>query len=619
MTQSTRRVMALLLCAAGAGLVVGAQSPGYPLPTGTNVLIGRVLDIGNDQPVAGAAVTLSGNFDKDGKPVQTLPREASASTNAGKNVYTTSDGYFVFRGLPAGRYTLAIRAFGYQNNDYPADVIEIAESATPTSTEMYVWKHGAIGGQVVDDKGDPVVGLPVSALRRRVLAGALSLQQEGTPAITDDRGIYRISLLPPGAYVVGVLPTVTSLPANLAAEIDARAANPQSAFNLTSALIRGGVGLVRVGEGQRIGDSVLVRSGPALPLSPQGEPLGYASTYYPGTGNPDEAAVITLGSGESRDNVDVPLRFSTTVPVSGRLIGPTGPMANVAVRLHSAGLERSSFDTPGSTQGITNAGGVFTIAGVMPGEYRLSAAFSYGDDPTGGENISLWAAGTVSVGDEPVSGITLTMRPGVTISGRVVFEGAADPVPPMEGSIPVFLQPSGATMWRTFPARVGRDGTFTSIGDPPGRYILNAYSPPGWSVQTMTLNGSELVDDLIEIRDRDVTGLVLTYSRMATRIAGTVSDAGADILVFSADGASWRDGVFATRRVRRVKATSANAYEVNGMAPGEYYVAAVSAKLTADWQTPEFLQRLTAGATRIRLGAGEQKTLNLSVITPRVR
>ncbi|HQX81036.1 MAG TPA: carboxypeptidase-like regulatory domain-containing protein [Vicinamibacterales bacterium] len=623
MTQSARRAMALLLCAAGVSHVLGAQSPGYPLPKGTNVLIGRVIDIGTDRPVAGAAVTLLGNFDENGKPVQALPRDASASTNAGKNVFTTSEGYFVFRELPAGRYFIAIRAFGYQNNDYPPNVVEVVESTSPASTELYVWKHGAIRGQVTDDKGDPVVGMPVYALRRQVIAGKVFVQQQ-SEGVTDDRGVYRISLLPPGSYVVGVLPTVTSVPANLAGELDARAANPQSAFNLTSVLIRGGVS-ARAGEGQRLGDSVLQRSGPALPLSPKGEPLGYANTYYPGTGNPDDATVIAIGSGESRDNVDVTVRFATTVTVSGMLMGPSGPMASVAVRLHPAGIERSSYDTPGSTQGITDGAGVFAIAGVMPGEYQASAAYSYGDDRAGAENISLWARTPISVGEESIAGLTLTMRPGVTFSGRVVFEGSADPVPPMEGTIPVFLQPAGATLWRSFPARVAPDGTFTSIGDPPGRYILNAYSPPGWSVQTLTLNGNELVDDLIEIGDRNVSGLVLTYSRIATRIAGTVSgvtgttNPGTDVFVFSADGAAWREGLFATRRVRRVKMTSARTFEVSDMAPGEYYIAAVSTKLTGNWQTPEFLERLTAGATRITLAPKEQKTLNLSVITPRAR
>lgn len=624
MTQPRRRAIALLLSAAGVSHVLAAQSPGYPLPKGTNVLIGRIIDIGTERPVAGASVTLSGNFDASGKPAQTLPRDASSATNAGKNVYTTSEGYFVFRDLPAGRYVIALRAFGYQNNDYPPNVVEVAESAQPTSTALYVWKYGAIGGQVIDERGEPLVGMPVSALRRQVVGGKLILLPQGEPALTDDRGIYRIALLPPGSYAVGVLQTVTSLPANLAAELDARAANPQAAFNLTSILIRGGI-LVRIGEGQRVGDSVLQRTGSPLPLSPTGEPLGYAHSYHPGTGNPEDAAVITLGSGESRNNVDVPVRFSSTVTVSGVLVGPDGPMPNVAVRLLSNAGDPSSFDRPGATHAITDAGGVFTLLGVTPGEHELSAAYSYGDEPNVTESASFWARTTVSVGDRPIAGLILTMRPGVTISGRAIFEGSTDPVPPHQGRIPVSLQPLGATSWRSFPATIRPDGTLVSVGDPPGRYIVNAFSPVGWFIQTMTLDGRELVDDIIELGDRNVTGLVLTYAPIATRISGTVSattgttDSGTDVFVFSADGATWRQGIFTSRRVRRVKATSANFYEVSGMAPGDYYVAAVNTKFTVNWQTPEFLEQLTAGATRITLAASEQKTLSLRAITPRER
>ena len=51
------------LCAAGflvlGGALVRAQVPALPpIPKGTNVLFGRVLEIGTSQPVGGAVVTL---------------------------------------------------------------------------------------------------------------------------------------------------------------------------------------------------------------------------------------------------------------------------------------------------------------------------------------------------------------------------------------------------------------------------------------------------------------------------------------------------------------------------------------------------------------------------------
>ena len=54
-------------------------------------------------------------------------------------------------------------------------------------------------------------------------------------------------------------------------------------------------------------------------------------------------------------------------------------------------------------------------------------------------------------------------------------------------------------------------------------------------------------------------------------------------------------------------ATSAGAYEFIGLAPGEYYVAAVSPRYASAWDDPVFLDALTAGATKIRLDSGRQR------------
>ena len=98
MTRTALR--ALLFVALGATLL-RAQAPAPPMPAGTNVLLGRVLEVGTDAPVGGAMVTLIGHFDASGKPAALSPivgREVPPTLN----VMTTADGYFVFRNLPAG-------------------------------------------------------------------------------------------------------------------------------------------------------------------------------------------------------------------------------------------------------------------------------------------------------------------------------------------------------------------------------------------------------------------------------------------------------------------------------------------------------------------------------------
>ncbi len=88
------------------------------------------------------------------------------------------------------------------------------------------------------------------------------------------------------------------------------------------------------------------------------------------------------------------------------------------------------------------------------------------------------------------------------------------------------------------------------------------------------------------------------------------------MIVFPADSNAWREGIFTSRRARKVHATSAGAYDIATLAPGDYYLAAVSTRLALNWQDPEFLERLIAGATRVTLGAEDEKTVPLRTITP---
>ena len=55
------------------------------------------------------------------------------------------------------------------------------------------------------------------------------------------------------------------------------------------------------------------------------------------------------------------------------------------------------------------------------------------------------------------------------------------------------------------------------------------------------------------------------------------------------------------------------------LAPGDYYVTAVSARQTPGWQDPQFLERLIPGAVKVTVGDGEEKTVALKIFIPRGR
>ena len=100
----------------------------------------------------------------------------------------------------------------------------------------------------------------------------LSRAGEG-PAVTDDRGEYRIAQLAPGDYTAGILSTTTTLPESVAAALDPSVANRDTYVATTRELAQSGffrtwgcpTCISNSHEGHHVAGFVLQRPGVPLP------------------------------------------------------------------------------------------------------------------------------------------------------------------------------------------------------------------------------------------------------------------------------------------------------------------------------------------------------------------
>jgi len=608
-------------------LAGGQTIPASAAPSGprTGLIVGQVVDAMSDAPIPDAIVLIN------------LPRYSSTlPTTPYGRVLADGEGRFFFSDLVAGDYYLEASQQGYVAGQYgqqkpmgQSQLLSLAEGERRTDVKLRVWKYAVISGTVLDEADEPVVGVSVRALGRTVLGGKVQygttqVREDLVPtAVTDDRGVFRLSQLLPGTYVIAVPSTQNTAPVAFLSGQNSTA---------RSELFMAGVGEVTpVGQPGTLqnGDVALLTSS-RMQVPPAGSTTGrmsiYRTAFYPSATTAGDAMPITVRSGDERSDVAITLRPVPAVRVSGRLVMPDGsappPMglflsgeASKDLIVRRPPPNNGNFDTAVS---LTDASGRFTFLGVPPGEYVLQQSSPFLSRALQTGEPTYWVSQTVTVGTADITDMVVQARPALHVDGRCVYRSVAGAEKPPIGSVS-FETPFGEPgQFFVQTIRTSGDLRFETFAG-AGTYFIHPTENRGWFVQSVMVDGKDYTDRLFELHE-DTTSIVITFTDQPNRITGTVKDARgaasgtAVVLAFPVDRQRWTGYGTSPRELVSAITSPAGAYTIPNLPPGDYHVIAVRADDADDWQDPKVLDVLSNRATKIKVSGGDQtRTLDLTV------
>ena len=539
-------------------------------PTGTARISGRVVAADTGSPIRRAQINVNA-------------REAQFN----RSVTTDSDGRYEFASLPAGRYRLFVDKAGYVALEYgqarPFEAgkpLDIADGQALEKIDFSLPRGSAITGRITDEFGDPITDVQVQALRYQFLNGERQLVNAGRSAQTDDLGAYRIFGLMPGDYVVRA-----SMRPNMS----------------------GG------------------------PRGADVEPIGYPGTYYPGVTDVSQAQTVTAALGQELSSIAFPLVPARLSRISGTVMGSDGrplPGAMVMIRARSSGgmgALRMNIVNGGTNQ--VRPDGSFQLTNVPPGDYVLDVQ-QRPQMMRGMQDINLsqleFASMPVSVSGGDIDNLTIVTTPGVTVSGRVAYQGQGAPkatqsmqviaVPPSGGPSPIGMLLNAKALGG---GRVGQDNTFELRGIAGPQMLRVQGVPPGWTLKSITMDGIDITDAAYDFKPgNNMTGLVVTITDRVTDVTGAVRDARGQpatdyvLVAFSEDTKLWGPQ---SRYVQTTRPNQNGTFSIKGLPPGRYLAAVVPALENGLQNDPAVLEQLRPRAQSFSLSDGQMLNLNLEM------
>jgi protocatechuate 3,4-dioxygenase beta subunit len=386
---------------------------------------------------------------------------------------TDQDGFYRIANVAPGSYEVTPLAPAFVSADWKEPKnksVIVGEDENVENINFALVRGGVITGRVTDADGRPVIQQQVNIFRVEIFAQQSQPRQvfASGSVQTDDRGIYRVFGLMPGRYKV---------------------AAGRSEETYTPGSFRSSNKLV----------------------------------FSPDVTDQDKATVIEVGEGTEAKDIDITLgRTLQTFAVAGRVVdGEKGlPVPNLRLGFQRNVGQRFEFVSVVVT---TNSQGDFVAEGLIPGKYE----FYLFPNQNGGmrvENVAL------DIIDQDVSGVTVKLVQGASLSGVVVLESENKALLAKlsELQLTAFTLNTKANEGRmnsSARSPIAPDGSFQLTGLSGGTMhimisaLSNGYIPKGFNIARIEHEGMTWGRTIDLKEGEQLTGLrvVLSYGNAALR------------------------------------------------------------------------------------------------------
>ncbi len=514
--------------------------------------------------VQGQVLSLAGApLKKANIRLQAMMQSGQAQTPTSYTAASDAEGKFLFEDVTPGKYYLSAQRTGYVNQQYGAK--SSGTAGTPLTLDAgqemkdLVFKlipQGMIFGRVVDEDGEPLPNYSVQALRWTFLNGKKQLQGAGFSSSQAD-GTFVLGGLRAGRYYLSA---------------DSRANNFTNGVE---------------------------KSGSRKPEE------SYLKTYFPNALDSTSAALIDVAEGSEVRGVEIHVRRGRVYEIRGRIdSGPSAPRY-AQLMLFPKSTPGSSFADQRQTQ-VQGKEGLFQFKNVPPGEYVLQSQFSQLEtkDPTGEftKAVPLVARLEVTVADQNVENLVVPLVPGPEIKGSFKTEGVdpASQTPGAKTPPSVQLRSTDTSVNSGFAgsSEVNEDGTFHLRSVLPGVVRVHLFNlPENTYVKAIIFGGQDVNGKDLDLSNSSGGEMQIVVSPNGAEVTGAVRDADGKAVPSAVVQVCDKSG-----EVSKTANTDQNgAFDLKGLAPGEYRVFAWEDRGDGIVADPDFRKAFESKATVVKL------------------